>query len=101
VQIGAHVYTVQLTDSNATGLIGHQGDSHAQKLSIRVATRLCNGEERALSDIEEVLLHELIHQVAIVWNVDLDEADIERLAQGMLQALKQYGLELVTRGKCD
>lgn len=95
IQIGGHKYTVQLCNSASPGLEGFHGDSHANKMEIRVATQLQNGEPRAVSDVEQTLLHEVFHQINFVWKCDLDEENIERLSQGMLQVIHQFGIHLV------
>jgi len=95
VTIGGHTYTIELKDASAVSQYGHQGDGHAQAMSIRVATGLIDGGYRNLTDIEEVLLHELVHQISIVWDVQMEEEDVERMAQGLVQVLPQFGCRLV------
>lgn len=95
VQIGGHTYTIELRDACATSDWGAQGDSHHQKMDIAVATKTINGDSRAVTDIEEILLHELVHAVNTIWKCDVDEDNIERMAQGLLQVLKQFGLKLI------
>jgi len=95
IQIGGHIYDVELCNSPAVSQQGHQGDSHSQAMSIRVATTLIDGGDRNISDVEEILLHELLHQINIVWGCDIDETNIDRMAQGLLQVLKQFNVKMV------
>lgn len=96
IQIGAHVYQVEIKDCYLVCDTGAQADSHHQKMNIRIPTRTVDNGARSITDMEECLLHEILHGVNIIWKCDLDEDNIERLAQGLLQVLKQYGLKLIT-----
>jgi len=98
IQIGGHEYDIELCNAPAVSQHGHQGDGHSQAMSIRVATQLIDGGYRKVSDVEEILIHELLHQINIVWSCDIDETNIERMAQGLLQVFKQYGFELIQNG---
>ena len=95
LQIGGHWYRLELKDAWQVTDAGGQGDSHCQKTHIRVATLTIDNEPRTVSDVEEVLIHEILHQIDVVWKCDIDEDNIERLSQGLLQVLKQFGVSLV------
>ena len=60
---------------------------------IRIADRTVSGLERTRENIEEVFIHELLHAVDAVYNANaLDEATIERIGQGLYQALRDSGM---------
>jgi hypothetical protein len=95
IQIGAHTYTVEIKDCYLVTDAGGQGDSHHQKLDMRVATRTIDNGYRSVTDMEQILLHEICHGINIIWGCDMEEDNVDRLAQGLLQVLKQFGLKLI------
>ncbi len=96
IQIGGHTYTVELVDRSIINLsANHCGDSYLGSTSINVCTKLHDGTFRALSDMEETLIHEIVHQINDMWVIGLDEDNVERMSQGFLQVFKQYGLKLI------
>jgi hypothetical protein len=38
------------------------------------------------------VIHEFVHAVESVWEVEITEKDVERLASGLMQALQSAGL---------
>lgn len=87
IEVGAHTYTVVLCDE-----IRNDDDSrlwgrceHAN-LVIRICSQLA--PTRRVS----TLLHEIVHAVASVTQVEVPEADVDRLAEGLASALVRSGM---------
>ena len=98
IQIGGHVYKVILKDAALVDECCHnQGDSCQATLEIRVSTVTGDGAQRGTSTIEETLWHEILHQIDDVYVTKdkLDERDIERLSQGLLQIFSQLDWHIV------
>lgn len=97
VHLGGHVFKVELMDAYSTTMHGHLvGDTSEENSNIRVATRTQTGGHRSLNTIEQVLLHETVHQISNIWDMGLEEHVTEQLAQGLLQALRSMGVRLIT-----
>jgi len=80
--------------------------------SLRLAGNLRKGETRyaeqviAIDDtalqqqINEVMLHELLHAVDNVYNADcLTEDEVNRLAHGLHQVFEQLGINFISKDK--
>ncbi len=102
IQIGGHFYKLILKDAATVDENGHNcGDSCQSNLEIRAATKLMDGTPRALSAIEITFWHEILHQIDRIYARDkeLEEGDIERLAQGLYQILNQLDFHIIREDK--
>ncbi len=98
IQIGGHFYKIILKDAATVDENGHNcGDSCQGSLEIRSATKLIDGTSRDISAIEVTFWHEILHQIDRIYSAkdNLDEGDIERLAQGLYQVFNQLGWHII------
>ena len=96
IPIGGHTYTVELMDScHTTDVHPSVADTFSDLEEIRIATVTPGGTPRNITVLEESLLHETIHSISEVWSLELQEAQVEGLAQGMLQVLRSLGIKLI------
>ena len=96
IHLGAHTYTITLLNQCGVDDYGKNvGDCDNQKYEIRVATLCSDGKQRALSYLEETLVHEFVHTVNEVYSCELDEKNIDRMGQGLAQILNSIGVYLV------
>ena len=96
-KVGGNTYTIELIDVYVVNRESDVGLCNFDKLEISVACKSENGSPKALTVIERLLWHELLHAIARTWNVDLNNEDTERLAQGLTQVLGDNGFTLVKR----
>ena len=92
VKVGAHHYDV---DQNYyfTERSDHSGQSNHAQLKIRISPVDVNGNPRPRSVVEGTFIHELLHCVDVVYNAGaLEEATVERLAEGLYQVLNDGGM---------
>lgn len=86
VQVGGHVYSIALSpdlkDSDCHAAVNH-----------RLLLLLVNAD-RPESQKVEGLGHELIHIIDDVYDCDLEETQINRMAQGLFQVFSQLGIEV-------
>jgi len=96
VQVGGMTYSINLINAFSSSRDNHHfGDNSYENSSIRIARLSCEGSERPLQVLEVTLLHELIHAVEAAHALEMDEDTVARLAHGLYQVLKQYGLQLI------
>jgi hypothetical protein len=97
IQIGGHKYKVTLTEAYSVSSDEMRiGDHCPVTLEVRVATQTADGGKRELSVLEATYLHEILHAVDAVYDCELTEDNIEPLAEGLYQVLKQFGLKMIT-----
>jgi hypothetical protein len=97
IQIGGHQYKVSFNNAYSTNDDSvNIGDHCPVKLEIRLATQSADGVARQLSVMEATFIHELLHAISTVYDCDLEEENIEPLAEGLYQVLKQFGLKMIT-----
>ena len=86
IQVGGHTYTIGLSkdlkDSNSNAAVNHR------LLAILI------DDDRPESQKIEGLFHEVIHIISHVYGVDLEEAQVDCLGQGIFQVFAQLGIEL-------
>lgn len=82
VVIGPHEYEVSF-DHNIRLDDGHNGQIHYRNQTIK----LDNCEPQ--TQLEAIFMHEVLHGITDVFNITLDEADNDRLANGLVMFLKE------------
>ena len=95
LQIGGHYYRVELINAYSTDGGCSAGEAEHNDQVIKVALQGTGGQLRTLSKLEETLLHEITHSVAVIWNVNLNEEQIAQISEGLYQVLKQFGVKLL------
>jgi len=83
LKVGGNYYTIKLVDREDISNERDSGECNAAKLSIKI------GEDMPQGAKEVTLIHEILHAL----NITLDEKDIEFLAQGIYQVLKDNNLK--------
>jgi hypothetical protein len=101
IQIGGHTFKIELLNQTSTDDT-HQyvGDSCLGTLKIRATTLLSDNSPKSLSNIEETLWHEILHQIAKIYVSELDEDTVDRLAQGLYQVFNQLDWHII-KEKCS
>jgi hypothetical protein len=95
-QIGSHTLNIKFMEASATDNTNdHVATCNTQRCVVTIATKTSNGEDRALSYIEQSLMHEIVHSINTIFESGLDEANVERIAQGLTQVLSSVGIHLV------
>jgi hypothetical protein len=96
VSVGGHVFDIKLKDGAGTNMYNYNvADTSAQNGDIEIAVRTRDGGYICLNELNESLCHETIHQINDVWGIGLDEANVDRMAQGWMQALRSMGVQLI------
>ena len=96
LQIGGHKYVVQLHNNYVLDKAGDCAGLHcSEHSSIDVSTMAENGDQRSISRINQILLHEISHAINNVWGTGLDEGEVDRFSQGLLQLHEQLGIRLI------
>jgi len=98
IKIAGHEYKIiypcnSITKDGAVGTASHDFDE------IKICEKYKNKRARVNSEIEETLLHEILHCVDRTYNnAMLSENQINRLSQGLYQVLKDnFGLKLLRK----
>ena len=92
VKVAGHTYKVvwdtkRLCDEGLVGETDHNQDI------IYMTTQFPGGQDRAESEIEETLIHEILHAVDVNYNNHtLEEKEVVRLATGLHQVFKDMKL---------
>lgn len=97
VHVGGNIFKIALingyaTDTRSPSLVG---ETSIEGADINVAVRTANGGYKALNEVECTLCHEIMHQVNNVWNVGLNEEQVDSMAQGWMQALHSMGIRII------
>ena len=87
ITIGAFIAQVVIKD-NLSGDDGYKGSYNQRTSELNIDSALF-GEIR-----DRVFLHELMHVIALNYEVHLAEDDITRLANGLYEFLMDAGIEL-------
>lgn len=95
VGIGGQVVDVELNDVAYCGDDTNVADFTSQLNLIRIATETVNGDPRSLDYLNQTLWHEYIEAIKEYYGCKFDHDDVDRIAQGVHQILKQYGLKLI------
>jgi len=87
IKVAGHYYDVKFKDKwlSKREIVG-RFDNDAKKILL---CKYYKGTKRAKSEIEQTLVHEIIHSVDRHYNhSSLSEKETERLSQGLYQVLK-------------
>jgi len=97
VEVGGNSLTIKLIEGSSTVVdVGNVADLCYQKNEIRISTKCTDGTNRCLDFLNESLIHEFVEVIKIVYALEkLEETDVERIAQGFWQILKQYKFNLI------
>ncbi len=95
VQIGAHTFIIEMKDAATVDGDDRWGEIQFERNRILVSYRNRCGELRPVSCVEDTLLHEMVHAISHVYGIELSETQVTQITSGLLQALKQFGLQLV------
>jgi hypothetical protein len=97
VQIGGNNISVSLIDGVSTNVeTQHYADYFSQKGEIRISTLCPDGKPRCLDFLNVCLWHEYVEGIKDVFQItNLEEEDVEKLAQGIVQILSQSGIKLI------
>lgn len=88
IKVAGHEYKIKW-DTKRLAREGFVGEADHNKDIIYLSKEFPLGEARAKSEIEETLLHEILHTIDTNYNnKSLDEKEITRLAIGLYQVLK-------------
>lgn len=88
IKVAGHIYKIKFDDKGLTKehLIGQTNNDFKE---IRICKHYKSKRARAKSEIEETLMHEIVHAVDKNYNnSSLSEKEINRLSQGLYQVLK-------------
>ncbi|MEW6423141.1 MAG: hypothetical protein AB1523_00095 [Bacillota bacterium] len=94
LKVGPHIYHVELRHDIKAGskeLYGHV--SYYEPRVIQIATKF--GDK--IKDMS--FLHELIHAVCDLFELDLQERQVSLLAKGLYMVLEDNGLEIINTVK--
>ncbi len=96
IQIGAHPISIEIVDAFTThDDTCNAGDACPSTDVIRIALRTTGGGYRPEAIITANLIHELLHKIEHIYSIKVEDDDVDRFAQGLLQILKQYGIKLI------
>ena len=87
VTIGAHTYSISLDSSLRDE--NNRGAANHRTLAIDIAP------ERPPSQKLEILMHEILHAINVIWlERELEEGEIGHLSEGLAQALMSFDIQL-------
>lgn len=97
VQVGGHVLEIHLKDAFATNGFhpALAGDTSAEEGTINLATRTMDGGYKHLDEMDATLCHEITHQISNTWGINLDEHQVDQVAEGWMQVLHGLGIRLI------
>ncbi len=80
IRVGSHIYLLSI-DNSIWKEECQQGQANHFRKTIKVDPHIVSSERNV------TLLHETIHVISAVYNVAIEEADVDRIAQGMAELL--------------
>ena len=96
VQIGGNNFSVQLIGGISTNCeCEHFADFFVQKGEIRIAALCPDGTTRCLDFLNQSLWHEYLEAIKEVYKINIEQDDMDRIAQGIVQILSQSGIKLI------
>jgi hypothetical protein len=97
VHVGGHVFMVKLVDAYATDTRSPSlvGETSIEEADIIIALRTANGGYKHINEVDCTMCHEITHQINNIWNIGLDEHQVDSMAQGWMQALHDMGINLI------
>ncbi len=90
LKIGGRVYTVIFLKEHKENLLG-QVNHTTRKI---ILFRYSHGDKITKQGFEETLLHEIIHSINAVFDIEIKETVINRLSEGLYQVLKDNKITL-------
>lgn len=97
VHVGGHVFLVSLVDGYSTDTRSPHlvGETSVEEGQITVALRTANGGYKHINEVDCTMCHEIMHQINNIWNIGLEENQVDSMAQGWMQALHDIGIRIV------
>jgi hypothetical protein len=95
IKIASHKVKVKVVKNitEPAGVLGYADLTH----NLIVLRKEYNGQSLDESTITEVLLHEIIHQVAELYGISLTEKEIRQLGAGLLQVIRDNRLDFLNK----
>lgn len=95
IKIASHKVKIRVVKNikEPEGVLGYADLTH----NLIVLRTEYNGQSLDESTKAEVLLHEIIHQVAQLYGISLTEKEVQQLGAGLLQVIRDNHLDFLNR----
>jgi len=95
IKIASHKVKIRVVKNikEPSGVLGYADLTH----NLIVLRKEYNGQSLDESTITEVLLHEIVHQVAELYGINLSEKEVKQLGAGLLQVIRDNRLDFLNK----
>lgn len=95
IKIASHKVKIRVVKNikDPSGVLGYADLTH----NLIVLRKEYNGQSLDESTITEVLLHEIVHQVAELYGINLSEKEVKQLGAGLLQVIRDNRLDFLNK----
>ncbi len=99
IQIGGLHYKIELVDGYCVeDSTDWEGSHHQTGETLQVALKSKSGIPKSIRSVNVILYHELLHAFNEIWQIGIEEKQIEQIAQGLLQVLEQLDIHFIKEG---